>query len=165
MSDARETDVVPLTSDECDRLIIAIFEPDDDCAHNLTPLYVEVARLVAAARADEREQIRSRIAAGPSCGVASREHDGCYVQDALRATYPPEQSRPADTCICDPGGVCDGVRGESDTCGPCLALPLEQMCLNDPGRDPAAQAETQRQLDEAVAALWPTNQAACGEQP
>jgi L-aminopeptidase/D-esterase-like protein len=40
----------PLTNEEQEALIVALFEPDDDCAHNVAPLFEEVARMVAAAR-------------------------------------------------------------------------------------------------------------------
>lgn len=39
----------------------------------------------------ERAALEARIAAGPSCGTSDRDHDGCYVKDALLAVrYSPE---------------------------------------------------------------------------
>ena len=36
-----------------------------------------------------------------------------------------------DACVC-PTDLCLGVPGESDACGACLALDLEESCLHDP---------------------------------
>lgn len=33
----------------------------------------------------ERAALEARILAGPSCGSRDRDHDGCYVKDALLA--------------------------------------------------------------------------------
>lgn len=51
--------------------------PDD-------PPFAAVESLVAARLRVQAEQIATAIEAGPSCGLASRDHDGCYVADALR---------------------------------------------------------------------------------
>jgi hypothetical protein len=44
-----------------------------------------VTKAVEAIIAGRLAEIEARISAGPSCGVASRDHEGCYVQEALRA--------------------------------------------------------------------------------
>lgn len=37
----------------------------------------------------------------------------------------------ADRCVCAGHDICLGVPGESDACGACLELDLEERCLMD----------------------------------
>lgn len=39
-------EMINLTWEQQERLIVAVFEPEDDCVHNLGPLFGEVERLI-----------------------------------------------------------------------------------------------------------------------
>lgn len=67
---------IELTEDEIDTLV---YESGPDADHDA--LVGAVERIITARLAE----VEARIKAGPSCGVAERDHDGCYVQNALRS--------------------------------------------------------------------------------
>ena len=78
-ADTPRPERVTLTAEERERIKAALNADWDasecDTVHNLAEA---VERILAARESALRAQIKAEVPEGPSCGVASRGHDGCY---------------------------------------------------------------------------------------